>query len=177
MQSINVTCRCSKTRLRLHGDPILVSECLCSSCRTAADRLSRLPLATNFLTPYGATPCAEYRKDRVVVTEGAENLGEFRLVQAATTRRVLATCCNTPLFLEMKGAHWVSVYLHLWPTPTRPRPQLRTMTKDLGDKSALPDDIPNLDTHSFAFYFQLFKAWVAMGFKKPKILVRGRVDA
>ena len=75
MQSTDLACRCKETRLRLLGDPILVSECLCSSCRSAADRLSRLPHATNILTAYGATPCAEYRKDRMAVVAGAEKIG------------------------------------------------------------------------------------------------------
>ena len=60
-----VGCACGQTRLELRGDPILVSECLCDSCRAAADRLAALPGGKTILTSYGATPCAEYRKDRV----------------------------------------------------------------------------------------------------------------
>jgi hypothetical protein len=74
-----IRCKCGETRLELQGDPILVSECLCNSCRAAADRLATLPGAKKILTSYGATPCAEYRKDRVRILSGIEHLREFRL--------------------------------------------------------------------------------------------------
>ncbi|MGE0281354.1 MAG: hypothetical protein AB7P20_12185 [Rhizobiaceae bacterium] len=129
------------------------------------------------LTRYQATPSAEYRKDRVRILSGQEYLKEFRLTADAGSRRVVATCCNTPVFLEMKGAHWLSVYLHLWPEDSRPKPELRTMTGDLTDASSLPGDIPNLKTHTVSFYAKLFAAWVAMGFRNPKVQVAGKIEA
>ncbi|WP_242109795.1 GFA family protein [Luteimonas aquatica] len=172
-----LACACGHTRLAVDGAPILVSECLCDSCRKAAARLAALPGARTLLTAYGATPSAEYRKDRVRFLSGAERLGEFRLTPGAGSRRVVATCCNTPLFLEMKGAHWLSMYLPLWPEAMRPKAQLRTMTGDLPDASALPDDIPNLKTHTVSFYAKLLGAWIAMGFRNPKIAVTEKIDA
>lgn len=172
-----IGCTCGQTRFEVQGDPILVSECLCNSCRAAADRLAKLPGARPILTAYRATPCAEYRKDRVHVLSGTEHLREFRLSADAGSRRIVAVCCNTPVFLEMKGAHWLSVYLHLWPAGTRPKPELRTMVGDLKDRSGLPNDILNLKTHHLRFYAKLLKAWIAMGFKNPKIDVGGTIDA
>jgi hypothetical protein len=89
---------------------------------------------------------------------------------------VVATCCDFLVFLEMKGAHWLSLYLDLWPAATRPRPVLRTMAADIADRSSLPNDLPNLDRHSVRFYAKLFGAWVAMGFRKPRFDVQGRLD-
>jgi hypothetical protein len=175
-RTTHINCACGQTRLELQGNPILVSECLCNSCRAAADRLATLPGAKNTLTPYHATPTAEYRKDRVRILSGTENLKEFRLSPTAGSRRVVATCCNTPVFLEMKGAHWISLYLHLWPEETKPRAELRTMTGDLADRSGLPADIPNLKTHTVAFYAKLLAAWIAMGFRVPKIAIEGKID-
>ena len=173
----SVGCACGCTRLELEGQPILVAECLCESCRAAAARLSALPGADNMLTGYAATPCAEYRKDRVRIVSGTEYLAEFRLQPGSASRRVIATCCNTPMFLEMKGAHWLSLYLHLWPAEVRPKAELRTMTGDLPDVSGLPQDIPNLRTHSVSFYARLLAAWIAMGFRNPKFDVGRTVDA
>lgn len=172
-----IGCACGETRLEVQGEPILVSECLCNSCRAAAARLTRLPGAGAILTAYQATPCAEYRKDRVHILSGAGHLREFRLSAGAGSRRIVAACCNTPVFLEMKGAHWLSLYLHLWPAETRPKPEMRTMVGDLDDRSSLPDDIANLKTHSVRFYAKLLKAWIAMGFRNPKIEVGGTIDA
>lgn len=176
-KTTEIKCACGCTRLEVQGDPILVSECLCNSCRAAADRLAALPGASNILTSYGATASAEYRKDRVRILSGAEHLREFRLSADAGSRRVVATCCNTPVFLEMKGAHWLSLYLHLWPETVRPKAELRTMTGDLPTPSGLPDDIPNLKSHTVSFYAKLFGAWAAMGFRNPKIAVPGKIDA
>jgi hypothetical protein len=160
----------------VQGAPILVSECLCNSCRAAAYRLAKLPGARNILTSYGATPCAEYRKDRVRILSGAEHLNEFRLSAEAASRRVVATCCNTPVFLEMKGAHWLSIYLHLWPDEVRPKAEMRTMSGDLSDASNLPGDIANLKSHTVSFYAKLLGAWAAMGFRNPKIEVAGKIE-
>lgn len=176
-ETADIGCVCGRTRLEVRGEPILVSECLCNSCRAAAGRLATLPGARNILTAYGATSCAEYRKDRVRILSGAEHLKEFRLSADAGSRRVVATCCNTPVFLELKGAHWLSIYLHLWPDETRPKAEMRTMVGALPDVSNLPDDIPNLKSHTVSFYAKLLGAWIAMGFRNPKIEVVGKIEA
>ena len=51
------------------------------------------------------------------------------------------------------------------------------MVGDLKDRSGLPNDILNLKTHHLRFYAKLLKAWIAMGFKNPKIDVGGTIDA
>ena len=175
--SMTIGCTCGATCIEVSGAPILVSECLCDSCRDAAARFAALPGARSILTGHGATPAAEYRKDRVRFLTGSEQLREFKLKPDAGTRRIVAACCNTPLFLEVKGGHWLSIYLHLWPERDRPKPELRTMTGDLADASRLPDDIPNLKRHSIGFYAKLLGAWVAMGFRNPRIEVAGPIDA
>lgn len=171
-----LTCGCGQTRLALTGKPILVSECLCDSCRTAAGRLATLPGAKTILTACGGTPAAEYRKDRVRIAAGAQHLKEFRLSDDAASRRVVATCCNTPVFLELKGAHWLSIFLHLWPAETRPLVEMRTMTGDLPDASGLSTDVPNLKSHSVAFFARLLAAWAGMGFRNPKTEVAGKIS-
>lgn len=118
-----------------------------------------------------------YRKDRVQCGKGAARLREFRLTDTTKTRRVVATCCNTPMFLDFTQGHWIDLYGHLWPEEALPPLQLRTMTGDLDDPSHLPHDVPNLKTHSPKFFLRLIGAWAAMGFRTPKIgYVQGRLD-
>lgn len=171
-----LSCNCGKVKLEVQGAPFLVSECLCNSCRAAAARLKKLPGNPEMLTAYGATGCAEYRKDRVAFAEGESYLRDFRLTEDAGTRRVVASCCNTPMFMEMKDAHWLSIYLKRWPEGQRPAVQLRTMATDMEELSKVPDDVPNLKTHSIKFYAKLFAVWVAMGFKNPKFVTGGQID-
>lgn len=58
----------------------------------------------------------------------------------------------------MKGGHWLSICLDLWPENARPQVELRTMVGDLDDASAVPNDVPNLKTRSVKFYGKLLAA-------------------
>ncbi|KJS21226.1 MAG: hypothetical protein VR78_00405 [Hoeflea sp. BRH_c9] len=171
-----VGCACGKVRLRLDGPPIASVECLCTSCREAGKILETLPGSPKIVDGKGATPVVMQRKDRVEIVSGSEHLREFRLSPKAATRRVVATCCNTPVFLEFTGGHWLSLYAGLWPDNARPKLELRTMTGDLDDPSALPDDVPNLKQHSLTFYARVLGAWIRMGFRSPKFSVEGELN-
>ena len=169
-------CGCNKVRLEVQGGPIVGVECCCASCRKAGGRLRNMPGAPAILTDHGTTRYELYRKDRVRFVDGTEHLKEYRLKPRSGTRRVVATCCNTPVFAEFQAGHWLSLYGHLWPDGSLPPAQVRIMTGDLDDPGALPDDIPPLTGRAFGFYAKLFGAWAAMGFRKPKIAVNGTLD-
>jgi hypothetical protein len=169
MTETHLHCACGKTHLDLTGEPILTAECCCTSCRTAGARMQRLPGAPQILTGHGGTPYVLYRKDRVRFSEGVEHLGAFRLSEKSGTRRIVATCCNTPVFAELEAGHWLSLYGQLWPADTRPVMETRTMTGDLNDRSSLPGDIANPKSYPLSFMFRLLGAWLAMGFRRPKI--------
>ncbi len=170
MRTKHITCRCGQVRLAVTGPPILSSECHCTSCREAAERVATLPGAVEERVETGGTQFVLMRKDRVAVETGAEHLAEFRLTPASDTRRVVATCCMSPVFLEFKGSHWLSLYAARWPGAERPAMDLRTMTKDRPEGAPpLPDDIPNPKTHTAGFMLRLLGAWIAMGFRSPKV--------
>lgn len=178
MSSIrSLACACGRLALEVAGPPIASVECCCDSCREAGARLARLPGAQPLLGAHGATRFVLQRKDRVRFVRGAQQLRQFRLAPGAGTRRVVAACCNTPVFMEFKGGHWLSLYGGLWRDGALPPLQMRTMTGDLQDPSALPDDVPNLRRQSLSFYAKLMKAWIAMGFRVPKIAVAGDLHA
>lgn len=169
----SLACACGQLGLEVEGAPIASVECCCDSCREAGARLARLPGARPVLGPHGATRFVLQRKDRIRFLSGTQHLKQFRLAPGAGTRRVVATCCNTPVFLEFKGGHWLSLYGGLWRDGAPPPLEMRTMTGDLDDASALPDDVPNLKRQSLAFYAKLMKAWIAMRFRAPQIDVAG----
>lgn len=171
-----VTCKCGHVKLQVDGSHIASVECLCDSCRKAGKTLSSLPGAGDILDGKGATRMVMHRKDRVQFLSGKELLREYRLSPEAATRRVVATCCNTAVFLDVKGGHWFSLYARLWPEGTLPPLELRTMVGDLDDPSVVPEDVPNLKTHSLGFYWRLVSAWACMGFRTPKVIVEGVLD-
>ncbi|MGQ0661240.1 MAG: hypothetical protein ACT4N3_10290 [Sphingosinicella sp.] len=153
-------------------------ECMCDSCREAGAILESLPAAAPVLDGKGATLSAMYRKDRVECSRGAEHMREFRLNPESKTRRVVATCCNSAMFLEFTKGHWLDIYGKRWPPLAMPRPEMRTMVGDLPAGPAVPDDIPNSKTHSLTFFVRLLGAWAAMRFRSPAInFVHGAIDA
>ncbi|MFT6649891.1 GFA family protein [Pseudophaeobacter arcticus] len=175
-ETTEIACSCGRTRLEVRGKPIDSVECCCSSCREAAARMQRLDGAPQVLTDHGSTPFVMYRKDRVRCLGGAAALKTFRLSPEHATKRAIATCCNTPVYLEFKGGHWLSLYGGLWPEGTMPAPTMRTMASDLPEGAVLPDDIPNAKTQNLRFFARLFGAWVAMGFRNPKTPVTGEIN-
>ena len=172
-----IGCTCGKVVLEVTGRPIIAAECHCTSCRTAGERLSHLPGALQVRGPNNGTPYVLYRKDRVRFVRGAEWLREFRLTPESHTRRVVATCCNTPLFTEFKDGHWLSLYGRIWPEGTMPAMEIRTQTGDLPQGTVLDDRIPSGTRQTLGFYGKLLGSWVAMGFKVPKIEVKGEIAA
>ena len=172
-QMTRLNCRCGKVHLELDRTPIITAECHCNSCRQAAGRLEGLPGAAPILEDNGGTRFVLYRKDRVRIVEGAELLKEFRLSPDAGTQRVIAGCCNTPVFLEFKGGHWLSIYETLWPSDKAPPIELRTMTGDRDSTALLPGDVPSGSWPTMKFYARLLGAWIAMGFKVPTVVVAG----
>ena len=124
-----------------------------------------------FLEANGGTQFVLYRKDRVDFRAGTEQLKQHRLTPRSKTRRVVAMCCNTPVFLEFESGHWLSLYSRLWPEQTRPRIELRTMINDRVDTSSLANDVPNAKTQSLSSFMKLMAAWIAMGFRVPKLAI------
>jgi Family of unknown function (DUF6151) len=176
-QTTHLRCMCGQVDIEVIGDPMISAECCCNSCRAAAARLQKLPDATALLGPFDETRFVLYRKDRIRFLKGAEYFKDFRLTPGAKTRRVIAACCNTPIFLEFQGAHWLNLYGGLWPAGTLPPPALRTMTSDLPDASVLPNDVPNYKRQSISFFGKLLTTWIAMGFRNPKVAVNGKFHA
>jgi hypothetical protein len=162
-------CQCGQTEMELRAEPIVTAACYCTSCQTAGEKLVSMGAAP-VLTDDGGTEFILYRKDRVTCTKGATHLREFYLTPQSSTRRVVATCCNSPLFLEFKGGHWLSLYLDRIVPEDRPAIQLRTMIADRREGVTFSDSIPSYKKHSAKFMWQLLSAWARMGFRAPKIV-------
>jgi len=170
-QSLTLACACDRFHLELTGKPLITAECHCKSCRAGNLQLSALPLARRTSGENGGTPYVLYRKDRVHFPDGTALLRGFRLSQKAPTRRVVTTCCNTPVFVEFNGGHWLSLYASLWDQATRPAMQIRTQTGNVPDGTVLDSGLPSAGWTTAGFYGKLLTAWMAMGFKSPKIEV------
>jgi len=168
MDQQEISCACGATRFRCAGKPIIVAECYCDSCRAAGAVFEALPGAPGLLEPGGGTQYVLHRKTRVTPLTGTEHLREHRLAPSSKTRRIVATCCNSPMFLDLAVAHWFSVYARRFPSDARPAIEERTMLRDMPKTFTPPSDARNSKLQSPRFFAKLFAAWAGMGFRTPR---------
>ena len=162
-------CACGTVQLELDGAPIVVAQCHCTSCRIAGQRLAQLPGAPAGTGTTDGTDYVLWRKDRLRITSGHAALRHFRLGPERKTRRVFASCCNSPILVEFDGGHWASLYGTLWPPGTRPALDLHTMTGDRESAVPLDDGVPAGRWATTTFFATLLGAWIAMGFRAPAL--------
>lgn len=167
-QQMSASCQCGKVKFAVAGAPILTTACYCTSCREAGRRFEQRPETPAVREPDGSTDFILYRKDRVRCTAGEELLEEHRLTPESPSRRVVATCCGSAMFLEFAKGHWLSMYRRRFPEDA-PKLEMRVMTRDRNPDCELPDDVPGYATHSIRFMWKLLSAWAAMGFRAPAI--------
>jgi hypothetical protein len=165
---LSATCQCGKVKFEAVGRPIMTSACYCASCQEAGRRFEQLKSAPPVLDGDGGTGMVLYRKDRVQCVTGERYLEEHRLRPDSPTRRVIATCCNSAMFLDFTRGHWLSMYRSRF-TSGAPPLEMRLMTKERRAGVALADDLPNYPGHSGKFMLKLIAAWIAMGFRRPAI--------
>jgi hypothetical protein len=165
---LSATCQCGNVKFEAVGPPILTGSCYCTSCQEAGAQFEQLSSAPPVLDPDGGTGMILYRKDRVQCVMGQEYLEEHRLKRDSPTRRVVATCCNSAMFLDFTKGHWLSMFRNRFPTGAPPL-EMRVMTRERRIGVELADDVPNYSGHSGKFMFKLIAAWMAMGFRRPEI--------
>jgi hypothetical protein len=161
-----VTCCCGAVALEASGPPIVAASCYCADCRRAGEEFARLPSAPRTMDDDGGTPCVLYRKDRVRCIRGREFLQERRLMPDSPTRRVVATCCNAPMFGDFTKGHWLPLYRYRFADGGL-APELRMMTRSRRAGIVLADDVPTYPGFPPKFLFKLLAAFAAMRFRKP----------
>lgn len=102
-----IRCSCGKVEVELIGAPIACAACYCRDCDAGARRIEALPNAGPVRDADGATSYVLYRKDRVRCSNGAQLLRGSKLNEKSITNRVIATCCNSAMFVNFdRGPHW-----------------------------------------------------------------------
>lgn len=165
---LKASCRCGAVVLEAAGAPILHAACYCASCQAAGRRIEQLPGAPPVLDADGGTDFVLYRKDRVRCLQGGERLDAVRLKPDSPTRRMVASCCNSAMFLDFTKGHWLTVYRARLPGEVPPL-DMRLMTADRPEGVVLPGDVPNYARHAGRFMWKLLTARAAMGFRSPKL--------
>lgn len=168
MTATVIACGCGDVEVELRGAPILTTVCYCDDCQAGGQALQALPDAKPARDPDGGTPYALYRKDRVVVLRGADKLEPMKLRPDSPTNRMVARCCNTPMFVGFdRGPFWVSVYRHRFGAGA-PALQSRVQTKFAPAGTVFPTDVPVHASYPLGFIVRIAGAGIAMAFPQRR---------
>jgi hypothetical protein len=166
---LTAICTCGQVAIQTVGKPILSAACYCDSCRAAARQFEQAPGAPAVVDQEGGVDYSLFRKDRVTLLRGGDHLQEHRLTPASPTRRVVASCCQAPMFVDYTRGHWLTLYrdrLH----GAAPPLEAGIMARDFAPDHTRADGVPVYASHPVSFVFKLLAAWAAMRFQRPKIV-------
>ena len=111
----------------------------------------------------GGTHYLTYRDDRFSCVDGAALLRPYEHSPKAPTRRMVASCCNTAMFLKFSKGHWTSTYARRFKGDV-PAVELRTQTQFRNSSLPLPDDAPSYRTFGAKLFWRLITSRIGMIF-------------
>jgi hypothetical protein len=162
MPIIIATCACGRVELKAFGKPIVSAACYCGDCQKGGAQIEALPNALAVRDPDGGTSYMLYRKDRFECSDGADLLRPYKLKDSSPTNRVVATCCNSAMFVNFdRGPHWVSAYRARFHGDLPPL-QARVCTKSRPNDAVLSDDVPSYRSYPPSFIVKLLASRIAM---------------
>jgi hypothetical protein len=114
------------------------------------------------MDPDGGTAYVVYRKDRIECSSGKEHLQSLKIRPDSVTNRVVATCCNSAMYLGFDDSkHWVDVYRSRVQGVVPPL-QMRMCTKFKAAPDDTPTEIPSYPGYPVALLARLLAARIAM---------------
>lgn len=158
-----IGCACGKVQIEVSGSPFMVNICHCDDCQRGSAQLEQLSDAPKILDSYGGTPYVLYRKDRVSISSGREHLADQRIDGEDNTRRVVASCCNSPLFLDFEPGHWIALYQQRFDDPV-PSARMRIQTRYMAPGAQPGDGLPLHAGFPSSMMVKLLATRLAMGF-------------
>ena len=163
-----IVCACGAVCLEAIDPSMMAVICHCTSCRTAGRVLdARSPIAP-IVDVAGGTPVVLWRKDRVRCVQGRERLVAHRLRPKSPSRRMVASCCETPMFGDFTKGFWISIYRGR--VTNAPAPSMRVMTADALDGAKFPDDgVLRFRGRPGRFFIKVLTTWATMGFRSPRL--------
>jgi hypothetical protein len=159
---LTASCRCGGVEIEATGAPIVSSVCYCTDCQRGSRQIEDLPGASPVRDDDGGTAYILFRKDRITCAKGTDLLKACKLRDRSMTNRVVATCCNSAMFMNFdKGPHWVSAYRARFRGALPPL-QMRICTRSRPEHVVLKTDVPNYAGYPVALIFKLLSSRLAM---------------
>jgi hypothetical protein len=161
------SCKCGCVEIETLGAPVWASKCYCDDCQAGARQIEALPGAPRFCDDDGGTPFLVFRDDRYRFTRGLELLRSYTIRESTPTRRMVASCCNSGMFVKFARAHWTSFYEARF-AGDLPALEIRIQTKHRLGGPDLTNDVPTFEGFPFRLFARLALARVLMIFGDRK---------
>jgi hypothetical protein len=155
------SCACGTVRCEGVGTPIMSGICYCSDCQEGGRTIEALPGAPRVRDADGGTPLLTYRDDRFRCVSGVDMLVAYKISDRAPTRRMVASCCNSGMFLKFEPGFWVSSY-RLRYSGELPPIEMRNQTRDRRAETDIPSDAPSFSRFPMRLYAKLIRARIEM---------------
>ncbi len=150
-----VSCSCGQVECEATGAPIVTVACYCDDCQEGSRQIEELPNAPRVRDADGGTAYVLYRKDRLKCSRGRDLLRDLRIREKSATRRVVASCCNSALYLDFEKGHWLSIYRARLGGVLPPL-QMRIQTRFIPNKSHSLNDVLGVPRFSLQVYCEAF---------------------
>jgi hypothetical protein len=156
-----IRCQCGRVECRGKGPPMIAAACYCDDCQAAARAIEAgggPPVAD----ADGGTALSLFRLDRFSHAKGAELLVPHRLREDSPTSRMVASCCNSAMYLAFADTRfWVSV-MNNRIVGERPRIESRLAVEFRDPTLPWPDEVPRYTGYPKRYLFRLLGQWIAM---------------
>ena len=149
------------------AEPIVVSACYCDDCQAAAERLAASAASAPAPSADGGTEFMVFRRDRIACTRGVDHLEATKLTQASKTRRMIAGCCATPMYVAFDDRRpWVSA-LRAPFVADAPPVEMLICTRFRRSEDRASDSLPSHPGYPLAMILRILAAWPSTLFSRP----------
>ncbi len=160
-------CQCRAVEIGAWGEPIIVTACYCDDCQAAAQRLAASANLAPAASVGGGTEFMLFRRDRIACMRGADRLQAMRLTDASKTRRMIAGCCATPMYLAFDDKRpWVSAFRASFGGDAPPV-EMRICTRFRRSDEQAEDGLRSHPGYPPAMILRILAAWPLMLFSRP----------
>lgn len=162
MQRIS-SCECGQVQFETTNEPILVGVCYCDDCQAGSKMIEALPNAPHVLDEDDGSSYLTYRDDHFKCISGEELLLSYEVKEKSKTKRYVASCCNSAMYLKFSPGHWVSTYRNRY-KGNLPQIEMRTQIQFRQSELPFPDEAPTYKSFPLSLFAKLIKSRIAMAF-------------
>jgi hypothetical protein len=160
-------CQCGAVEISVWAQPMMVATCYCDDCQAAGQRHAALGGSAPMSIADGGTEFMVFRRDRVACTRGADRLQATKLTSHTKTRRMIASCCSTPMYVTFDDKRpWVSAFRAPFGAEVPPV-EMRICTRFRRSNEIVDDGVRSHPGYPPAMMMRILAALPFMVFSKP----------